>query len=403
MSHKGETWNESETYRDAWTLREVRRITQSGLYNQTPTYHTNVCFTADGEHLIFGSAREGKSAIFRAHVPTGDITQLIDAVDGVGSYSAYHKQGGPTGAADVGNGMGINGGMCIAPRSGWAVFLAGRALRAVQIETLEERTLIEDMGAEWVAGMLSIDPTEEHVVVPVMCAHPEILQCKRPSKPYKEHFTRDEMQWRALQVPLAGGEVTTLFAEERASSAHVPHSPVDPDLILIDRDFPPGFWGGSDGKTNRIWTLRPSTSELTELPSQDDACFQVHSVWTWDGELVLYHGRSAKGGYYVGAIRPNGEPYREYGFHDAPHYGHVSAMADRPAVILDGNLSTDMLVWLYYDAEQPRVEIIARHGTDWGALSGQYSHPHPHSDPSGRWISFNAAHRGRSDVFVVKV
>ena len=98
-----------------------------------------------------------------------------------------------------------------------------------------------------------------------------------------------------------------------------------------------------------------------------------------------------------------GQTVREYGFHQAEHYGHVSAAAGRPAIILDGNLSSDLLLWLYYDKEQPRVEVIARHGTQWGSLPGQYPHPHPLSDPTGRWISFNAAHRGRSDIFIVSV
>jgi hypothetical protein len=293
--------------------------------------------------------------------------------------------------------------MCIAPRGRWAVFMVGRALRAVPVETLEERTLIENMGREWVSGTPSIDSNEEQVVVALTNAHPEVLEGTRPSKTYMEHFASGEMKLRVLQTPLAGGEVTTIYSEDGVSSAHTPHSPVDPDLLLIDRDFPPHYWGGSDGRTNRIWALRLSTGELTELPSQDDACFQVHSVWSWDGEHVLYHGRSARGGNYIGAIKPNGETYREYSFQGAPHYGHVSAMGGRPAIILDGNLSTDMLLWLYYDQEQPRVEVIARHGSDWGALPGQYSHPHPHSDPTGRWISFNAARRGRSDVFVVKI
>ncbi|HEY64978.1 MAG TPA: hypothetical protein G4O02_10455 [Caldilineae bacterium] len=400
MFRKGETWNESELYRDPLTLRQVRRVTTQGLYNQTPTYHTNVGFTADGEFLIFGSARGGKSAIFRCHVPTGDITPLIEPVDGMGSYSALHKGNGVT----VGNGMGVTGQMCIAPRSRWAVFLAGRALRAVHIETLEERMLIPDIGPEWVAGMPSIDPDETHVIVPVMSAHPEILAGRRPARSYMEHFATGEgMELRLLQVPLAGGTVTTIYREAGIGSAHCPHCPTDPDLLLLDRDFPPRYWAGSDGVTNRIWTLRLSTGELTELPPQDQARFQVHSAWTWDGQYVIYHGRSAEGGYYIGVVDRNGQTVCEYGFHQAEHYGHVSAMAGCPAIILDGNLSTDLLLWLYYDAEQPRVEIIARHGTDWGALPGQFPHPHPLSDPTGRWISFNAAHRGRSDVFIVAV
>lgn len=399
-AQKGESWNESEIYKDAWTLREVRRITTQGLYNQTPTYHTNITFTEDGEFLIFASAREGRSAVYRAHVPTGDITQLIEPVDGVGGYGPLHKGNGVV----VGNGMGIDGGhMCLAPRTGWLTFVAGRTLRAVQIHTLEERTLIDDMGAEWTHGVLSIDPAETHVICALMSAHPEVLAGRRPTRPYMAHFTEGQMQLRIIQVPLAGGAVETIHNEDGCSSAHSPHCPTDADLLLIDRDFPPRFWGGSDGKTNRIWTLRVSTGQLTELPPQDAARFQVHSGWTWDGEHVIYHGRSAVSGHYIGVVDKQGQTVREYAFRDAPHYGHVSAMAGRPAIILDGNITSDMLLWLYYDAEQPRIEVIARHGTDWGALPGQYPHPHPVCDRQGRWIAFNVGSRGRTDMCVVKV
>ena len=108
-------------------------------------------------------------------------------------------------------------------------------------------------------------------------------------------------------------------------------------------------------------------------------------------------------GHYIGVVHKSGHTVREYLFDKAPHYGHVSAMAGRPAVILDGNLSNDLLLWVYYDRPQPRVEVICRHGSDWGALPGQYPHPHPISDPTGHWIAYNAAARGRSDVFVVQV
>jgi hypothetical protein len=78
-------------------------------------------------------------------------------------------------------------------------------------------------------------------------------------------------------------------------------------------------------------------------------------------------------------------------------------MAGRPAIILDGNISRDLLLWLYYDKEQPRVEVICRHGTDWQSLGGQFPHPHPVCDPTGRWISFNVGASGRSDVYIVQV
>jgi hypothetical protein len=129
----------------------------------------------------------------------------------------------------------------------------------------------------------------------------------------------------------------------------------------------------------------------------------VHSAWTWDGQGVIYHGPGLKGGIFIGIIHPDGTPWREYFFGLMTSYGHVSAMAGRPAIILDGNLSTDKLMLLYYDREKPLVEVIAQHNTNWGGLPWQYSHPHPHCDPTGRWISFNSVNRGRADVFVVEV
>jgi hypothetical protein len=341
----------------------------------------------------------GGSALFRCHVPSGDITQLTELIDGVGTRDELHKGAGTA----TGNGLGVTMLTCIAPRSGWVVYVVGRAFKAVHMETLEERTLIEDIGSDWIAGMPSVDPEETHATLPIMSAHPEIAQGKRPTKGYMAHFAETGPRLRILQVPLLGGGAETIYAEDGIGCAHCPHNPQDPDLVLIDRDFPPRLWGGSDGKTNRIWALRLSTGKLTELPPQDAARFQVHCAWTWDGAGVVYHGRSAEAGYFIGVVDPQGTTVREYLFRDAGAYGHVSAMAGRPAIILDGNLSNDLLVWLYYDQEQPRVEVIARHGTNWGGLPWQYSHPHPLSDPTGRWISFNAVERGRSDVFIVEV
>lgn len=400
MAHKGECWNESETYRDPWTLRPVRRITSTGLYNQTHTYHTNTGFTDDGEYLIFGSARAGGSALFKAHVSTGEITQLIDPVEGTGSYNEWNRSAGAT----LGNGLGINGWHCIAPKTRWAVYLAGRSLRVVHLDTLEERTLIDDYGADRLHGRLSVDPTETYVIMPLMPAHPDLAAGRRPTRSYEEAFAGGGMQMELIQAPLAGGEVTTVYVEEGINCGHAPHSPTDPDLVLMNRDFVPGRPGQRNRGVNRMWTLRLSSGERTELATGEGPGWQGHSAWTWDGEGVLYHGSSyAQGGVLIGVVNRDGTTRREYRFPASAGGGHVSAMPDRPAIILDGNLSRDLLLWLYYDQSQPRVEVIARHGTDWGALPGQYSHPHPLADPSGRWISFNAAQKGRVDVFVVSV
>jgi hypothetical protein len=389
-ARKGETWNESVTYKDAWTLRECRRITPMGEINQTPNYHTNIGFTEDSEFLVFWTLREGKGAVCKVHVPTGDITQLTEPTPDYGFEP--HIQGGPYPR------------MCLAPVSRWLVYTENRSLKAVHLDTLEERTLVADVGREWEMGYPSVSADEQQVILPLSPMHREVANRQRVTKHYYELMADDpNMQLRLLQVPLMGGPAVDVYREAGCRSFHSPHSPVDNDLVLLDRDFPPRFWGGSDGKTTRIWKLQLSTGALTELASQDKNRFQVHAVWSWDGEQVMYHGRSASGGYFIGVCDQNGQTVREWDFPGASHYGHVAAMANRPAIILDGNLSDNLLTWLYYDGEQPRVEVIAAHNTQWATVLGQASHPHQLSSPDGRWISFNTAQRGRTEVVIVRV
>ncbi len=389
-ARKGDTWNESEVYKDAWTLRECRRLTTLGEINQTPNYHTNIGFTADSAYLVFWTKREDQGAVCKVQVATGDITQLTDPVANYGFEP--HIQGGPYPR------------MCLAPTSRWLVYTEARDLKAVHLDTLDEKTLIADLDPAWEIGYPSVSADEQHVILPVSPLHPEVAAGQRVTKHYYEHFASGAgMALHLLQVPLLGGAVEVVYQEAGCRSFHSPHSPVDSDLVLLDRDFPPHYWSGRGDTITRIWKLRLSTGELTELASQNDWNFQTHCVWTFDGEQVLYHGRSASGGWYIGVCDQAGQNMREWDFADAPHYGHVAAMAGRPAVILDGNLSDNLLTWLYYDHEQPRVEVIAAHNTEWGTVLGQAPHPHPLSSPDGRWISFNTAQRGRTEVVVVRV
>jgi hypothetical protein len=367
---KGSTWNESELYRDPWTLRRVRRLTTDGCYNSTPTYHTRTAWTADGEYLIFSTGRYGQSAVMRCHVPTGDLTQLTGAVDGMA----------------IGGSSGIGAGICVAPTKGWVIYNAQGALRAVHVETLEECTLIPELEG----GGPTVDADEAYCIV---AANNQTLGDYWDDP--------DGARFRMLRVPLEGGEVETLYVEDGVRGGHLQYSPTDPDLVLLDRDTPRWRYP-QRGVSNRIWTYRLSTGELTEHAPIDGNHLQMHSTWAWDGQQVIYHGPSAEGGWYIGLSDLAGNVVWEHRSETWKVYGHVSAMAGRPAIILDGNLCKDLLTWMYYDAELPRVEVIARHGTDWNGHEGQYPHPHPQSDPTGRYISYNVGGRGRSDVYVVE-
>lgn len=399
LRRKGDTWNESSVASDPITGRPVRQLTAAGC-NEKPTYHTNIAFTADGELIVFASGRGGQSALMKAHLASGELTQLIDPVAGLGGRWELHKCG-PSQFCD---GAGINGTTaCVAPRSRWALFFHGRSLRAVHLDSFEERVLVADIGAAWIEGVISIDPAETHALVALMPAHPELAAGKAPIVNYLTALAAGGMSTRYLQVPLAGGRTEIVFEDSGVGCAHCPHCPTDNALVLIDRDLPPKFWcGGDGGRANRCWILNLKTKALTPIVPRNAQRFQVHACWSWDGLHVFYHGSRAQGGWYIGVADRNGRIVREYDFPGAVGYGHVSADPNRRAIILDGNVTDDMLMWLYWDAETPRLAPICRHGTEWGSLSGQLHDPHPAADPSGRWIAFNAARAGRSDVFVVE-
>jgi len=42
-------------------------------------------------------------------------------------------------------------------------------------------------------------------------------------------------------------------------------------------------------------------------------------------------------------------------------------------MILDGDISPNLLMWLYYDQEQPRLEVNVAHNPQWGP--SQATHP----------------------------
>jgi len=394
VTKKGDTWNESEEYRDSYTRRRVRKVTTAGCYNQTPTYHTGTAWTRDGRTFCFHSGRDGASAVFAADALTGDITQLTDWEPGM-------AVGQVVGAARRSD-RGINGGICVAPRRRWVTFTRGRSLCVVHLDTLEERTLIADYG-DYPIGGPTIDPTEEYIMYPRNILPPAMRSGERLTRHVAEYYAEPGGSlMRLCRIPLLGGQEEILYEEAMCRGNHLQYSPVDPDLVMTDRDYPPRFWFGSDGRTNRVWTYRLSTRQLTEMPSPSGKTFQVHSTWTWDGQYCLYHCPGPDG-YHIGLDDLEGHNVHEWHSPGWVHYGHVSAMAGRPAFILDGNITNDLLLWLYYDAEEPRIEVIARHGTNWGGHEGQYPHPHPQSSPTGQHITYNYADRGRADVFVVTV
>jgi len=397
----GKAWNESECYDDPVTGRRVRKLTRHGRINMTPTYHTNSGFTADGRFLVLISVRQKATWVIRTDAQTGELKALWRA-PGIGDRNYIHR-GMSLKFPDV-DGRGICGNrLCIAPRSGIAVFTCERRILSVDLETCKPRVLLEDCGREWIFGAPCVSPDEKAVVVCLSSAHPQLLAGERPTKPYIKH---PDHKLRIIRVPMDGsGNVDILYEHRPAQSAHCAFCPTDGNLLYFDLDLPPKYWGGGDGRTPRIWLLDLTTRKARLLKEQYPGPFQIHQAWLWDGSGIAYHGSLPGGGVYIGITDKDGKTRWEQSFPKARFYGHLTPDARRRALILDGDFSRDLLQWIHYDRQDtdgaPVLEPICRHDTAWGSIPGQYTHPHPLTDPTGRWISFTAAKAGRSDVYVV--
>jgi len=374
----GQCFNESSSFRDPLTGRSVRRLTSGRRWNQQPTYHLNVCFSADSRYLALATVAEnGESALLRAEVATGELVVLATLP-------------AASGEAFSGNNLSL------IQASGWVAANTGPGLRLYRIKDGRERILIPPTGERGFSGHPSGSIDGKKIFLP------------RRGRPIQDSGVECRPVTH-LEIDIATGRQRELLVEERAQCNHVVPHPVHPDLLLIDRDWPPNFGSGGDrGQTSRVWVLNIRTSRLKEVRPRDTNRFQIHSNWSHRGDYIYYHGVSqdhklwTKGDNFVGVADREGRVVWEQVI-PRFHYGHLGVHTRRDAMLIDGLVSDNQLALLHWQesdaAGLPRIEPLAQHDSDWS--KGQWSHPHPHMSPDGRWVSFNRGSDGRSDVCVV--
>lgn len=389
---KGQVWNESSVYIDPVTLRTVRRVTSQGLLNTVPSYYTDQSFTRDGRYVIFITYREGRSALCKADLVSGDIICLTEPIDGLGALNEVHQYG---------DGQGIFIGAVLSPDKHWAYYVSGHRLQAVQIDTLEERIIVPTVPKGFFIESLSLSCNERFLLYALVGLYPQ---------------SAEDMRHEIHRLRLSDGQDEILLQEQGFNVSHLMQNPVYPNLFLIGRDKGPSPCHRID-ENSRAWIWDTDTGSMINVKTVAQQNFQTHTAWTWDGKGILYHGmldhsswsdNLNRAGWYIGLAGLEGQPIREYSFPKAPYYGHVSAMWGKNAAILDGNILDGLLLWLYFNEENPRVEVIAQHDTDFTMMPGQYTHPHTICAPDGKHLVFNSARRvifsgGRSDIYSIAI
>jgi hypothetical protein len=386
------------------------------MLNNTPTYHYGTAFSKDSRHLVLATCRFGQSSLLRADLETGELTVLA-SLSGFGSCQG----GNPSEPMGGGGGfMATRTALC--PESGWVLAVARDSLLAVHLETLEERVLIGKLDRDKTFGVPAGSCDGAKAYVPVSPEHPDVVAGDpQPERPYAQALM-EEFGGRPttiLEIDIETGTRREVHHEPVGGTSHVLPNPADPDLILFDIDLPPTFaYYGDNCQSPRAHVLRMSTGEKTPLRPRNKHQFQSHTNWNRSGERIHYHGPAAEGHeqpvrqggrigeMFVGVSNLAGESIWEMNFPEY-FYGHVSTHPLREAIVSDALVSADLVTAIHYQECDrngiPRMEILARHNTDWQAMGGQYSHPHCHISPDGRWLSYNCAAGGRTDVYVAEL
>ena len=372
---KGSMFNESVWMVDSVTGRPTLRLTQNREYNRIPTYHLNACFSDDSRYIIFStSSADYGSALIHADITNGDCRVIAT------------KSKDKKGFGDF---------VCMVPCSDYVASSSGGEVKVYNLKTLEEKALYKA-------------PQGENLSHPAGSIDGKKIYVNQLRDDLREKGPEATNRMSIIEIEIATGKSKVIFSDN-SRGKHIVPNPVDPDLLLIDRDFPPLFAaGGDEGKTSRVWILNIKTGALTECrPNNPYSRFQVHSNWSYDGKYAYYHGRArapgSKNAHYIGVTDLDGKVVWE-GMFPFYYYGHMCTHTKKHALFTDGLLFPNLITeldWSNPDKNNvPPIVIYGAHNSGSHTF-GQHCHPHCHMSPDAQKVSYNKGSANHSDVYIL--
>lgn len=372
--------------------------------NDQLLYFTSPSLLKNDRELVFLSDRTGCPNVFWRDLESGEERRLTSNSEGILKSYVYFD-GTPY------RGLG-KASISLHPESGTVYHIQGREIRAVDTRG-HERVL-----AEYPAGQMTafthVSADGTRLCVPTTDARAlddERLLAGKPDYDVDARVQAEHLSsWLRVYDTATGKEI----ACERVPDAwvtHVQFSPVDPNLILYNHEWPAHSAG-----TRRMWLwdghrhrrLRP---EAAGCDPRDWAC---HEMWQRDGEAIIYHGSYAgDGDAFVGRVRPDGSDRVEIALpHGWRRYGHFTEGS--PGLLVsdgyyehpgDGAPEGWGGAWIsVLDVDWRGRKIgwrpLCRSGSSW---TSQDAHPHPVFSHAADAVYFTSDKEGRRAIYRVKL
>ena len=222
--------SELEEYKDDKTGAHIYQLTNDNTINHN-LYFLTPSFTPDQKQLIFTSYRSGNPNFFKLDYPDGDIVQLTDGA-AVHGYSGVISKDGKD-----------------------LYYTEGETIKAIHLDTLEERVLAEF--PEGSLGECSVSADEQYIVTAM----------KRDDK---SHIT-------VTATDGSGGEI--IYTSPNQTIIHPQFHPTHAELIAYSGDPAP-----------RMWTIKRDGSDNRNLYQHENNEFLVHETFLGsEDELIVTH------------------------------------------------------------------------------------------------------------------
>lgn len=381
--------------------RSVCRETRAADAHEQLLYFTSSSLWADDRQLVFLSDRDGHPNIYRLDRESGAVTKLSRNTEGFLKSYVYFD-GAPY------RGLG-KASVSLDPASGMVYYLQGR--QVCQADPDGNVRVLAELPHGQMTAFSHVSVDGSRLCLPTTDARALDGDRALPGRPDYDIDRRVREENLSSYLWIFDTRTGAVLAREpvpRAWVTHVQFSPVDPDLILYNHEWP------SDCGVRRMW-LFDGTRHIPLRPEGEGrsrADWTCHEMWECDGQAVIYHGQYHNGPAYLGRARLDGASVVDLREITLPPgwdaYGHFTAGAPG-TLVTDGYYRQDGApparsgIWIsWVDVDWERGETawtpLCRHGSSWDS---QDSHPHPIFDHAAQRVYFTSDVDGKRAVYSV--
>lgn len=351
---KGDVYpSELRTFTDNITGAVIHQLTNY-LCHSCHLYFTHLPYYANGTRMLFHSDRGGAGNLYELDLHTFAIKQLTNCSPGEPDIRPFSA--------------------CVNPVRDEAFFWIGRRLRAIDLQTLEERDIWEmPEGVRCLTPNCSSDGKFVFFATnPII--HEGLTIDRLSGLPFSRDYCAQRPHCSIMRVPAEGGEAEIVW-EEDCWLGHVNTSPNNPKILTFCHEGP---WAMID---QRIWGLDTDTGRVWKIRPEQPGELIGHEYWFADGSRIGYHGKDTQQRVIWGHADPMGDDFQDYVLPRASTHFHS---LDASLVVGDGSVLDPYLMLWRWNGEGYDGALLVQHRCSFHVQS---LHCHPAFVPE--WVDIN--------------